>query len=67
MRRTKDLKQTELAAIVTAIHEILYLDIGHHCQLYWNPDKEWSGADVCQDIAYVLDKHGLVPEESEPD
>ena len=66
MRKTVDLTKKELAKIVTAVHEILYLDISHHSQPYWNPDKEWSGADVCQDVAYVLDKHGLVPEESEP-
>ena len=64
----KDQRTTVIYKIVS----ILYADDVDGNRV-WDPDKEWSGADVCQDIAAVLESAGLVPTErimceaSEPD
>lgn len=66
MRKAKDLSRTELTEVVSAVLEILFVDFDERRQLYWNPDKDWNGADVCQDVASVLRYQGLVPDKPEP-
>jgi hypothetical protein len=50
-----------LEAIIAKVQGLLYLDMDRNGREFWNPAKEWSGADVCQDIQDVLQQHGLVP------
>jgi hypothetical protein len=62
MKTPDQLSQDELLGIVQAIQERLYLDQDDQGAEFWNPDKPWSGADVCQDLAGILYRHGLVPD-----
>ena len=62
MKTPDQLSQDELLDIVQAIQDRLYLDVNDQGVEFWNPDKQWSGADVCQDLAGLLDQHGLVPD-----
>ncbi len=41
-----------------------YLDLGQDGD-YWNPAKDW-GTDNIEEIAQVLNAHGLVPTEEKP-
>lgn len=63
MRLAADLTRDELIAIVQAIQAELYLDQTAGVTSIWNPEKEWSGADVLQNIARTLDEFELVPAE----
>lgn len=56
-----ELSRETLIAIVAKVQGILYLDLSREGLEFWNPAKEWSGADVCDDIQDVLHEHGLVP------
>lgn len=56
-----ELSREALVDIVTSVQSRLYLDMDRDGREFWNPAKEWSGADVCQDIQDVLNEHGLVP------
>lgn len=62
MRTANDLNRNQLAEIVESIQGILYLDLDQRGAQYWNPEKQWSGADVCEHMGGLLDKHGLVPQ-----
>jgi len=62
MKTPDQLSQDELLGIVQAVQDRLYLDQNESGAAFWNPDKQWSGADVCQDLAGILDRHGLVPD-----
>jgi hypothetical protein len=55
------LSREALEAIVAKVQGLLYLDMDRAGREFWNPGKQWSGADVCQDIQDVLQQHGLVP------
>ena len=61
MRPAKELSRAELATIVDALQQALYLDFDNRNQKVWNPDKSWDGADVCDQLALLLAEHGLVP------
>lgn len=67
MQRPKDLSREDLERIVDAVQQALYLsyddETGAFC---WNPDKEWSGFDVCDSISGVLAELSMVPEEQKP-
>lgn len=63
MRFAEDLSRDQLIAIVRQIQSELYLDQTDHGRLVWHPEKDWSGADVLQNIASKLNCVGLVPEE----
>jgi hypothetical protein len=65
MKTPDQLSQDELLRIVRAVQCRLYLDHDDQGAEFWNPDKQWSGADVCQDLAGILDQHGLVPAREE--
>lgn len=58
---SNELSREALEAIVAKVQGLLYLDMDRAGREFWNPAKEWSGADVCQDIQDVLQQHGLVP------
>jgi hypothetical protein len=60
-----ELSREALEAIVAKVQGLLYLDMDRNGREYWNPVKEWRGADVCQDIQDVLHQHGLVPGEEQ--
>ena len=62
MHRAHELTESERLHIVQSIQQLLYLDEDDERVLFWNPDKQWSGAEVCQSITTLLDEHGLVPD-----
>lgn len=57
------LSHQTLSEIVSRIQRRLYLDSDEHGTEFWNPTKDWSCADVCQDVQELLHRHGLVPGE----
>ena len=61
VRSPSELSRDELEDIVESVQRHLYIDLDDRRRAFWNPDKIWSGADVCDFLAYVLDEHGLVP------
>lgn len=60
-----ELSRDTLVEIVSKIQGRLYLDLDEHGTESWNPGKEWSCCDVCQDIQDMLHGHGLVPGEEQ--
>ena len=62
MRTVSELSHAELACIVAAIQQALYLDFDSTQTKIWNPDKEWEGAEVCDRLAAELDRFDLVPQ-----
>ena len=62
---SNELSREALEAIVAKVQGLLYLDMDRAGREFWNPAKEWGGADVCQDIQDVLHQHGLVPGEEQ--
>jgi hypothetical protein len=62
---SSELSREALEAIVAKVQGLLYLDMDRAGREFWNPAKEWGGADVCQDIQDVLHQHGLVPGEEQ--
>jgi hypothetical protein len=61
----QQLSRDALLAIVAGVQERMYLDLDDEGCEYWNPDKEWSGADICMEIQDLLHQHGLVPGDEE--
>jgi len=61
----QQLSRDALLAIVAGVQGRMYLDLNAAGREYWNPGKEWSGADVCMEIQYLLHQHGLVPGDEE--
>lgn len=55
-----------LIEIVSGIQTRLYLDVDDGGQEFWNPAKDWSCCDVCQDVQDLLHRHGLVPGDEQP-
>ena len=66
MRTAKDLTRDELVMIVAALQQALYLDFDAELTKVWNPDKQWDGADICDQLATELARLGLVPEAVTP-
>lgn len=62
MRTAQELTRDELVAIVEALQQSLYLDFEADLIKVWNPDKEWDGADICDQLAAELARFDLVPE-----
>lgn len=58
-----ELTRSELQRVVAEIQGRFYLDLDADGSEYWNPRKTWDCADLCQDIAGLLDESGLVPHE----
>jgi hypothetical protein len=59
------LSREALEGIVANVQGLLYLDLDRSGREFWNPAKEWSGADLCDDIQNVLNQYGLVPAEEQ--
>lgn len=60
MRTANNLERDELAAIVDALQQALYLDFDAELTKVWNPDKAWDGAEVCDQLAAELTRFDLV-------
>ena len=56
-----DRSRDELIAVVTGLLRILYGDVQEDGSWRYSVDKPWSGADVCESLASLLDRFGLVP------
>lgn len=56
MRHPATLTCEQLIEIVCDVQDGLYLDGSTYCN-----EKEWCGADICDGLAWLLAKHGLVP------
>lgn len=61
MRTVSDLSPAELMTIVDALQQALYLDFDAELTQVWNPDKEWDGAGICDQLAAELARFDLVP------
>lgn len=66
MQTAKDLERDELVMIVDSLLQALYLDFDADLTQVWNPDKEWDGADICDQMAAKLARLGLIPEAVTP-
>jgi hypothetical protein len=60
----RELSRQALVEIVSGVQALLYLDVKGERE-FWNPAKEWSGADVCFAVQDLLHQHGLVPGDEE--
>jgi hypothetical protein len=60
IRNSATLCFSELVDFVSKIQALFYLDILGDREL-WNPDKEWDGADLLDELALVLYQYGLAP------
>ncbi len=59
------LSRDALLALVAGVQGRMYLDLDGEGREFWNPGKEWSGADICMEIQGLLHQHGLVPGDEE--
>ena len=66
VRIASELTRSQLQRLVAEIQGRFYLDLDENGTEYWNPEKEWNCADLCQDIGNLLDGFGLVPAEAQP-
>ena len=62
MKNPADLSRDDLTAIVTGLLQILYGHEREDGSWAYAADKEWSGGDVCEAAASLLDRFDLVPE-----
>ena len=62
MRTAKDLARDELVTIVATLQQALYLDFDADVTKVWNPDKQWDGADICEQLAAELARFDLAPD-----
>jgi hypothetical protein len=60
------LSREALVEIISGIQARLYLDMDGTGREFWNPGKDWSCWDVCQDVQDLLYRHGLVPGDELP-
>ena len=60
IRDPATLNTGELVDFVSRIQAILYLDILGDRE-FWNPDKEWEGADLLDELALVMHEYQLAP------
>jgi hypothetical protein len=66
MRPAADLSLPELQQLITAIQELLYRDEDAAGTPFWNPDREWEGADVCEELGQLMTHYGLAPLDLDP-
>jgi len=60
MKEPHDLSRAELERIADAVQRCLYFDENTG---QFDPGHEWSGADVCEALAFVLSDLRMVPDE----
>ncbi|QDU89423.1 hypothetical protein Pla175_28130 [Pirellulimonas nuda] len=60
------LSHDALIRIVAALQQHLYLDLDDAGEPHWNIDKEWVSADICMELACLLEIHGLTPHRNGP-
>ena len=64
MRRPADLTRHELELVADTVQQALYLRYDPALEsCCWDPDLEWSGFDVCAQLADVLSRAQLIPAE----
>jgi hypothetical protein len=61
-----NLPRVVLVEIVAGIQGRMYLELDERGSEFWNPGKQWSCGDVCQDVQDILHRYGLVPGEEQP-
>ena len=66
MQTPDDLSRAQLITIVQTICDLLFADQDDSGAHFWNPDKEWSGADMLDVMAELLAQHGLAPPKRGP-
>jgi hypothetical protein len=66
LKSPEALSREALVEIVSGIQSRLYLDMDGTGREFWNPGKDWSCWDVCQDVQDLLYRHGLVPGDELP-
>ena len=62
MNNPASLSHDQLVEIVTGMLQILYGVEHEDGSWSYAADKEWSGGDVCEAAAGLLQPYGLVPE-----
>ena len=61
-----ELTRSALERLVAEIQGRFYLDLDAGGSEYWNPQKAWDCADLCQEIRRLLREYGLVPAAAQP-
>ncbi|MBI3408782.1 MAG: hypothetical protein HY040_10535 [Planctomycetes bacterium] len=64
MKLPSELSVAAMAAIISEIQKILWLDATTAGEV-WNVDKEWDSETV-ERVAAVLEEHGLRPDTASP-
>ena len=62
-----NLSRDVLVEIVSRIQGCMHLDVDESGREFWNPGKQWSCCDLCQDVQDILHRFGLVPGDEQPD
>jgi hypothetical protein len=62
MRQAKQLTRAELTGLVEQLQSLLYLDRDDRGRPIWNPDKNWEGAEICDQLGQAMVDLGLAPE-----
>ena len=65
MRPVHMLTRRQLLDLASRVQQLLFLDHSPEQGLFWNPDKAWEGADVCAQLAALLEKYDLIPAHEE--
>ena len=60
IRDPATLNRGELVDCARRVQSLLYLDIVGDRE-FWNPDKEWQGADLLDELAKLMAEQGLLP------
>ena len=67
MQRPKDLSREQLERIVDQVQQALYLDYDVEADVfYWDPEKHWSGSDMCDSLSSVLADLAMIPQQRMP-
>ena len=61
-----NLTRDVLVEIVARIQGRMYLDLDENGGEFWNPGKQWSCCDLCQDVQDILHRPRLVPSVEQP-
>ncbi len=65
MRHACELSLPELQQLVTAIQELLYRDEDEQGTPFWNPERTWEGADICEELGQLMTHYELAPLDSD--